>query len=75
MPVKLDTFPALPSQSRYDWETLLNGDIWKLSPGADFGGKTRTFVAAARAQAKRRGGRVRTRLLEDAVVIQFRRES
>jgi hypothetical protein len=74
MPVKLDTFPSLPSHSRYDWDTLLNGDIWKLSRGTDFGGKTRTFVAAARAQAKRRNGAVRTRLLDDDVVIQFRRE-
>jgi hypothetical protein len=74
MPLKLDTFPAAPSQSRYDWETLLNGDIWKLSRGTDFGGKTVTFVANAREQAKRRGGRIRTRMLGDEVVIQFRRE-
>ena len=69
---KLDAFPSLPSQSRYPWDQLMDGSIWKLSPGSDFGGKSRTFIAAARAQAKRRGGTVRTRLIQDDVVLQFR---
>jgi hypothetical protein len=73
MPTKLDIFPALPSQARHDWPKLLNGEIWQLRRGEDFQGKAKTFVQNARAQAKRRGGAVRTRLVdEETVVLQFR---
>jgi hypothetical protein len=45
--------------------------------GEDFHSKPTTFIANARAQAKRRGGTVRTRTLVDddrtAVVVQYRR--
>jgi hypothetical protein len=69
---RLEAFPSLPSQSQYPWDQLMDGSVWKLSVGSDFRGKPRTFIAAARAQAKRRGGSVRTRLLGDDVVLQFR---
>jgi hypothetical protein len=73
MPTKLDTFPTLPSHARYDWPHLLNGEIWQLQRGEDFGGKAKTFIANARGQARRRGGTVRTRLVDDeTVVLQFR---
>ena len=75
MPVILDTFPSLPSQSRYDWDTLMSGDIWQLSRGDDFNGQSKTFVQAARMQAKRRGGTLKTRMLSDGtVVVQFRKD-
>jgi hypothetical protein len=69
---RLDEFPSLPSQSRYPWDQLMDGSVWKLSPGADFGGRSRTFIAAARAQAKQRGGTLKTRQIQDDVVVQFR---
>jgi hypothetical protein len=71
----LDRFPAAAT-SRYPWDELLDGDPWELVQGEDFRAKPTTFVANARAQAKRRGGTVRTRLLQEgdrsSVVIQFR---
>jgi hypothetical protein len=74
MPTKLDTFPTYPSQARHDWTELLNGDIWQLRRGEDFKGKPKTFIQNARSQARRRGGTVRTRLLdEETLVLQFRR--
>jgi hypothetical protein len=69
---KLDAFPVHPTQSRYPWDQLLDGSVWKVNPGTDFGGKPKSFVHSARAQARRRGGTVRTRLIEDDVVLQFR---
>jgi hypothetical protein len=76
MPRKLERFPSAAA-SRYPWDELLNGDPWELVAGEDFTAKPTTLVANARIQAKRRGGSVRTRLLENgnraSVVIQFRR--
>ena len=68
---KLDAFPSLPSRSQYPWDQLMDGSVWKLMRGADFGGKPTTFIASARGQAKRRGGTLKTRTVEDGVVVQF----
>jgi hypothetical protein len=74
MATKLETFPEYQSHARHDWPQLLNGDVWQLRRGDDFKGKARTFVQNARVHAKRRGGTLRTRLLdEETVVLQFRR--
>jgi hypothetical protein len=72
---KLDQWPAPAATSRYPWDQFLDGDPWELLQGEDFHSRPSTFVANARAQAKRRGGTVRTRLLQtergNSVVIQF----
>ena len=72
---KLDEFPAVPGQ-RYDWNGLLNGEVWQLFKGEDYTAKTMTLVATARAQAKKRSGSLKTRLVTDgeheSVVLQFR---
>lgn len=72
----LDRFPALPTQ-RYPWDQLMNGQVWQLTRGEDYTAKTPTVLANARAQAKRRGGTLRTRTLIDAgreqLVLQFHR--
>jgi hypothetical protein len=74
MPKTLENFPALPTQ-RYPWDELMNGQVWQLTRGEDYDAKTSTLVANARAQAKRRGGTLRTRILASAdreqLVIQF----
>ena len=71
----LESFPEVPSQARHAWDKWLDGQVWRLEHGDDFRAKPRTFVANARLQAKRRGGRVRTRLLDgEVVVLQFRAE-
>lgn len=76
MPRKLERFPALPSQARYPWDELLDGDPWELVAGIDFTSKPATFLGNARYQARRRGGNVRTRRFENgdrtSIVIQFR---
>jgi len=55
----------------------MDGQVWQLARGEDYTAKTNTVLANARAQAKRRGGTVRTRILNDAgresLVIQSRR--
>jgi hypothetical protein len=78
MPRKLEQFPS-STTGRYPWEQLLDGSPWELVQGEDFTSKPTTLIANARAQARRRGGTVRTRLLQNAgrasVVIQFTDDS
>jgi hypothetical protein len=73
---KLERFPAAAA-SRYPWDELLDGDPWELVSGEDFSSKPATLIQNARMQAKRRGGTVRTRLMQEGdrstIVIQFRR--
>jgi hypothetical protein len=76
VPRKLDVFPAPPqAQSRYPWSEFFDGGVWQLIQGEDYDSKTKTFVVNARAQAKRRGGTLKTRLIEqdgrESVVMQF----
>ena len=74
---QLEAFPQGRGQQRYDWNRLLDGSVWALTPGEDFNGKSSTFRANAKTQARRRGGDVRTRLSEldghQVLVIQFQR--
>jgi hypothetical protein len=73
---KLERFPAAAT-SRYPWDDLLDGSPWELVQGEDFESRPETVVANARLQAKKRGGNVRTRLLQNgdraSVVIEFKR--
>lgn len=76
---KVDEFPEVPSRSRYPWDTWLDGGIWELTQGEDFKGRAATFKSNARSQAKRRGGKVRARILRpsdapDRLYIQYFRE-
>jgi hypothetical protein len=49
---KVESFPELPAQSRYPWDSWLDGDIWELTPGDDFKGKADNFRAVAVAQSQ-----------------------
>jgi hypothetical protein len=73
----LDRFPSAGGQPRYPWEHWLDGQVWQLAKGDDYTSKAATVIANARTQAKRRGGAVRTRLLNEGgrqtVVLQFRK--
>jgi hypothetical protein len=73
---KLEDFPSRPSTARYPWDEWLDGSPWELVRGDDFQAKPTTFRANAQTQAKKRGGRVRSRAIDvdgrEAVVIQFR---
>jgi hypothetical protein len=72
----LDTFPA-PATQRHPWQDWLDGSPWQLFPGEDFTSTPSTLIASARAQAKRRGGKVRTRRVSEhgreTIVLQFER--
>lgn len=77
---RLDSFPAATRAQQYPWDEWLDGNVWQLDRGTDYRAKASTIIANARLQAKRRGGILRTRLLEEgsaseSVVVQFRRES
>lgn len=78
---RVDTFPELPSQSRYPWQEWMDGSVWELIPGEDFKGNVRTFRSIALGQAKKRGGKVRTRHIKAAegqperLYVQFERDS
>lgn len=78
MPTRLEAFPSVPGQGRYDWNQLLDGSPWELVAGADFSGKPQTFATNARHQASKRGGRARVRHFKDEeperLVIQFMKE-
>jgi hypothetical protein len=71
---KLDQFPGVAS-SRYPWDKILDGGAWELVHGEDFASRPTTLIANARAQARRRGGTLRTRTIIDgnrtAVIVQY----
>ena len=73
---RLDSFPAARG-ARYPWDEWLDGGVWELIHREDFTSKPTTFRANAQLQAKKRGGRARTKGMavngRDAVVIQFER--
>jgi len=75
MAERLSTFPAT-AVAVYPWDQWLDGSPWALKQGEDFNAKPATMVSSARIQAERRGGTVRTRLLDEGgtkvVVIQYR---
>jgi hypothetical protein len=74
---RLEQFPRVQGNAKYPWDEWLDGSPWQLTPGEDIEAKRPTVLTSARAQAKRRGGNVRTRTLvnggRETVVIQFRR--
>jgi hypothetical protein len=71
----MEHFPAPRGMSRYDWSSWLDGRVWELIPSEDFAAKVSTFKQMAQTQARKRGGRIRTRLLErdgrQTLVMQF----
>jgi hypothetical protein len=74
---RLDSFPV-QAGSRYPWDEWLDGDAWELVPGEDFQSKPTTLRSNAQLQAKKRNGRMRSRLVtnngREVVVIQFVRD-
>jgi hypothetical protein len=74
----IDNFPATATQSRYPWDEWLDGRVWELVAGEDFTSKPETFRQNAAIQAQRRGGKSKTRMVEDGdrhiVVLQMQRD-
>ena len=68
---QLNEFPQR-AKRRDDIERYLDGSPWELTQGEDFTGKPQSYVSTARELAKERGGRLRTRKVdEQKVVIQY----
>ena len=76
MAQRLESFPTAATASKYAWDQLLDGQIWDCIKGEDFYSRPSTFLANARAQAKRRGGTLRSRNTSEgdqiSVALQFR---
>jgi hypothetical protein len=76
----LDEWPTLEREQRFPWSEWLDGRPWQLTRGEDYDSRAKTIIANARSQAKKRGGTVRTRTLNEgtereAVVVQFRADA
>ncbi len=69
MAKRLDTF--VQRRSKYDWESLTDGQPWRLASGTDYTVPSENFQRYAHNYATRHGLRVRTSADEDSVTIQF----
>jgi hypothetical protein len=74
---KLKDYQFRGRGSTYDWDTILDGSIYRLTAGEDFTCASRSLNHMARNEAKKRGGRARVSEEKDAdgeveaLVIQF----
>jgi hypothetical protein len=55
----------------YPWRHWFDGRPWRLVQGEDFERSSVSFRCTAYAAAKQRGGRVRTRLVDRGLIIQY----
>lgn len=58
------------NSATYDWDTFLDGQMRKFVEGEDYQCKTNTFSTLARANAKRKGLKIKTTKVEGGIVIQ-----
>ena len=61
---KVDEFPV-GGRSNYPWGEWMDGGVWELTVGEDVKTNPRNFRVSANAQAKARGGKIRTKILKD----------
>ena len=62
-------WPNRGRRSRYDWDSILDGQQWKLTIGEDFDCKPESFRSAAVAAARSRGKRVRSMIDEESIYL------
>jgi hypothetical protein len=55
--------------SLYDWDIWFDGAVWELKMGVDFVCSLAQMRAAAHAAASRRGMKIETRTVDDALLI------
>jgi hypothetical protein len=73
MPKVLDSYEFKASSvghSNYDWDTLLDGQIYSLEEGEDFECKVDTMAMLVRKNAAKRGLKVKVSKNENGLVIQ-----
>lgn len=58
------------SRNKYDWDTILNGKVWKLENGKDFKCSTKSMAALAKMTAKGRNLKIKTKVDGDDLVLQ-----
>lgn len=72
---RLDSWPVGLDEpaSTYPWDQILDGTIWELNAGEDFKIKAESMRTAAQDKARRRGGRVRTALINNkrTLLVQY----
>lgn len=56
-------------KARYDWNTILNGEVWALRKGEDFDCTPEGFRSAARNAATKRELSLRTKMDGDTVIV------
>lgn len=66
---KLDSFPSNISR-KYEYEKWLDGCVWKLDKGVDFTVSAKSFRMMIRHVAVNRGLGIKTRVVNDSVIIQ-----
>lgn len=57
-------------EPKYPYDTWLDGQIWQLDVGDDFEGKPQSMRANINNAAKKKGLKVRSRIVETGLVIQ-----
>lgn len=55
---------------KYPYDEWLDGKVWQLDEGSDFDVTKQSFMTSIRGAAKKRGYKLRSRILENAVVVQ-----
>ena len=68
--LKAFEFASPAAKPQYDWDTLLNGDIYKLKAGTDYKCSETTIRMMALANGRKRGVYVKTAKVDGGVVIQ-----
>lgn len=71
MPEQLTDFEFTSNAGggRYDWDTLLDGTIYRLTRGTDFNAKPQSFLTTVRKQADKRNKTVRTQIESDTSLV------
>lgn len=59
-----------PKEPKYNWNLLLNGEIWQLTQDDDFVCKTDTFKVLARKHAKKQGKGLNIQIDGDVITLQ-----
>lgn len=56
---------------KYPWDDWLDGNIWELARGVDYVTTSLNFRTFAYVVANKRGGKLRTSMTDERIVIQF----
>ena len=65
MPATLDNWPKTMRASKYDWDSLFDGEIYKVTKGDDFECDIESFRVQAYGAARNRGLFFRSAKLSD----------